>query len=451
MTKIFALNPTGKESDEKPKQLDGIAISPTIPSTTIYPVHLPITSIVAKKRSGISYLVVILLCLTTVMLPYIFFKITHRPISNEVTVSGSTLSWAQQSNKFGIANDDGQMIPQFYLTDGLKRMIGLDQNGYIIQDNRDNRIVGNQGSEIAANNDGETRQSDDNMIPDRFAALKAITTLLRIPGVQQVAVIQNNNRIPDNMIMTPESRTDEKASNLDETPIMSSAKSLTQPQVPFVPQMEAKDWEMMNYRRAMREWLLRREMFRRRMIAEMEREAAERRMAQFIMEQQQAQQQQQQQQQQVQQQQQQPSESSLPLFLSMQMRLMNAQTMRMRNTAPSMMYVESANMQSPMEMIPTITAPITQPVITPRIPPMYPFMFFRQQQQLQQQLEQQQQQQQQLQQQQKQRQQQLQQQLQQQIQQQQQLQQEQQQQEQQEQQQQQPIMMPIKLMPPQVT
>ncbi|VDO58289.1 unnamed protein product [Onchocerca flexuosa] len=136
------------------------------------------------------------------------------------------------------------MVPQFYLSDGAKRMVGMDQNGYIIQDNRDNRIVGNQGNEIATNNDAEGRQSDD-AVPDRFAALKAITTLLRIPGVQQVAIIQNNNRMPDNVIVTPEIRTDEKTSNLDESPIMSSTKSLTQPQVPYVPQMEARDWEMM--------------------------------------------------------------------------------------------------------------------------------------------------------------------------------------------------------------
>lgn len=31
-----------------------------------------------------------------------------------------------------------------------------------------------------------------------------IATLLKIPGVQQVAVIQNNGRMPDNMMMKPE-------------------------------------------------------------------------------------------------------------------------------------------------------------------------------------------------------------------------------------------------------
>ncbi|VIO90030.1 Uncharacterized protein BM_BM8094 [Brugia malayi] len=409
MTKIFALSSNVKEGDEKSKEMEGITISSTTPQTTLYPITLPISSIVAKKRYGTSHLFLILLSLITIsilfyMIPDFFYKRVHHLVSNEVTVSGSTSPWILQPDKFDMTEDDDTHISSkfdsFDVSDKMNRM--NYQNRDMIQRNHgDNRSIKNQDdSENTVTNDNEEMKQQDNIaVPNRIEAMKAITTLLEIPGVQRVTVVQNNDRIPENIMMKPEFVVpDEKSNNLDDIPlsIISSAKSLSQLRVPPPPQMEMKEWELMNYRRAIREWLLRREMFRRRMLAEMERErqeAAERKMSQFIMGLQ------------LQEQHELPQVEQLQSMLQM-LALARMNSMPNAPNAPWMNNVQSS-MDANQRNAPMITM-ISPPVLIRRIPPMYPFITPKQQQQQQQQ-----------------------------------------QQEQQEQQQQ-PAIIPIKLMPPQI-
>ncbi|VIO90031.1 Uncharacterized protein BM_BM8094 [Brugia malayi] len=385
MTKIFALSSNVKEGDEKSKEMEGITISSTTPQTTLYPITLPISSIVAKKRYGTSHLFLILLSLITIsilfyMIPDFFYKRVHHLVSNEVTVSGSTSPWILQPDKFDMTEDDDTHISSkfdsFDVSDKMNRM--NYQNRDMIQRNHgDNRSIKNQDdSENTVTNDNEEMKQQDNIaVPNRIEAMKAITTLLEIPGVQRVTVVQNNDRIPENIMMKPE---------------------FVVPDVPPPPQMEMKEWELMNYRRAIREWLLRREMFRRRMLAEMERErqeAAERKMSQFIMGLQ------------LQEQHELPQVEQLQSMLQM-LALARMNSMPNAPNAPWMNNVQSS-MDANQRNAPMITM-ISPPVLIRRIPPMYPFITPKQQQQQQQQ-----------------------------------------QQEQQEQQQQ-PAIIPIKLMPPQI-
>ncbi|VDK70617.1 unnamed protein product [Litomosoides sigmodontis] len=345
MTKIFALNPNVKEGDEKPKELDAITVSSTTPQPTLYPVTLPISSIVAKKRCGPSRIVIVLLSLIAVsflfyMIPH-FYKRTHH-VSNEVTVSGST-SWAQRLGRYGVEEEDTRIVPKLdslNVPEKMSRM--MDRSRAVIEDDR---IIGNRDNEIITNDDEEVKQPANSIIPSRFEAMKAIATLLKIPGVQQVAIVQNNDKIPDNVVMRPE----------------------IAPDVPLVPQMEVKELELMNYRRAIREWLLRREMFRRRMLAELEREreeAAERKLSQIIMRLQLQQLQQQQQQQE------QPEmeqlQSMLPALSFARMHIVQPPVMWMNGAQPS------AETNQPV---------LSQLTMIPRIPPMHFYMIPKQQQQ----------------------------------------------------------------------
>lgn len=167
--------------------------------------------------------------------------------SNEVTVSGST-SWAQRPGIYGVAEGDIRIVPKLDSSNVPEKMSRvMDRNGGMTEENS---IAGNRDNEIMTNDDGEVKQRAD-LTPNRFEAMKAvrqlmlfeifsceivsvylfvvvsfrilsiifqlikyliyfreiefqIATLLKIPGVQQVAVVQNNDKIPDNMIMRPE-------------------------------------------------------------------------------------------------------------------------------------------------------------------------------------------------------------------------------------------------------
>uniref|UniRef100_A0A915PX59 Uncharacterized protein n=1 Tax=Setaria digitata TaxID=48799 RepID=A0A915PX59_9BILA len=366
MTKILALNGNVKEGgDEKPKQLEGITISPTTPQATFYPVTLPISSIVAKKKCRTSHILIVLLSLITLailfhmvhMSPDLFYKKVHHLISSEATVSGSALPWSRRSDRFDVS-EDVQVMPKFNPLDGSEKKSKADSNEEMIQENRDDRL---QDVKLAVNDEEETKESDE-MAPNRLDAMKAIATLLKIPGVQQVAIVQNNGKLSDSPAMRPDILTDERANNVDEISPSILSQSLIQSQVPFVPQMAMKDWELMNYRRAIREWLWRRRMLRRKMLAQLERErlAAERRMSRFMMRlhlngKQESEQ---------------PQQPQLPPYAFSQMYM----------TPPGLWM---NNIQSPMDTVIMNQQNVPMmSMIMPRMPPMYSSLFPKQQQQL---------------------------------------------------------------------
>lgn len=88
-------------------------------------------------------------------------------------MSGSASSWAQRPSRFDVAEEDTHVLPKLDSSDVSEKMNRMDQNGDMMQDNHDSRIVGNQDGEIAGNDDGEVKQLDD-AIPNRFEAMKAV-------------------------------------------------------------------------------------------------------------------------------------------------------------------------------------------------------------------------------------------------------------------------------------
>ncbi|VDM97594.1 unnamed protein product [Thelazia callipaeda] len=227
MTKIFAANTEAKESEEKEaKKLGAVTVSSTLPQPAFYPITLPISSIVSKKKKcRASHIIIALLLLWTLMTLAIVFRIVpnsfYRSVHNFVSSDNGIESAARMPPAISdYAETNARVAGKFDIFNMPEKEVekNLEQETEVMVDNRQRNVIENQIPEVEVNknNDGDMKQFDTS-IPNRFEAMKAIEMLLRIPGVQQVAIVQNNGRLPENPIPKSDFPADENLRNTEET------------------------------------------------------------------------------------------------------------------------------------------------------------------------------------------------------------------------------------------